>query len=219
MAASSDSVRGRGRPRSAGAGKAILDATRALLEAGGYEAVTMEGVAARAGVGKTTVYRRYANRAELVIDAVVDVLAAAVPGEDRGSLRADLEAVVEGLTGSLGAPVLTGVLLRLLTEALHDPDTRRAIEERMLARRREVVAALLARATARGELPRPVDPDTVMDLVAGPLLQRLARGGQVDDAFRRQLVDVVVTGLTAPAAAIPRAVTVSAASAPARRRR
>jgi len=185
-----------GRPRSAAADDAILGAARSLLEAGGYEAVTMEAVAARAGVGKTTVYRRYANRAELVADAVMDLLAAVVPAADQGSLRADLEFVLGGLTGPASGR-MADVMLRLATESLADERTREILNERLLIHRRAVVAGIVERARERGELTHPVDPDTVIDLIGGALLFRAARrGGTVDDPFRRHLLDVVVAGLT-----------------------
>ena len=184
-----------GRPRSADAHAAILDAARALLESGGYDAVTIEAVAARAGVGKATVYRRYGSRAELVADAVVEVLARVVPEKDRGSLRADLNAVLAGLTGPL-APRTADVMLHLATEALHDGDARRILNEQLLASRRAVAAGLLERAVARGELAHPIDPDTLLDLIGGALLFRAARkGGYVDNTFRRELLDVLVAGL------------------------
>jgi AcrR family transcriptional regulator len=185
-----------GRPRSTEADDAILAAARALLEDGGYEAVTMEAVAARARVGKTTVYRRYGNRAELVADATMGVLAAAVPAVDRGSLRADLAFVLGGLTGPT-SPRLADVVLRLATESMADERTRAILNDRLLAHRRAVVTGILDRARARGEVARPVEPDTVIDLIAGALLLRAARrGGPVDDPFRQTLLDVVVAGLT-----------------------
>ena len=193
-----------GRPRSADAHAAILAAARALLEEGGYEAVTMEAVAARAGVGKATVYRRYANRPELVADAVMDVLAGAVPGKDRGSLRADLKSTIEGLTGP-HAPRTADVFLRLATEALHDESVRRIFNDELLAARRAVAAGLLDRAGARGEMTRPIDPDTLLDLVGGALLFRAARrGGHVDARFRRELLDLLVAGLSSPAPIQPK---------------
>jgi AcrR family transcriptional regulator len=156
----------------------------------------MEAVAARAGVGKATVYRRYANRSALVADAVMDVLAGAVPGRDRGSLRADLKSTLEGLTGS-HAPRTAEVLLRLATEALHDESVRRIFNDELMAARRAVAADLLERARDRGELTRPVDPDTLLDLVGGALLFRAARrGGDVDTRFRRELLDLLVAGLS-----------------------
>ena len=188
-----------GRPRSPEADDAILIAARSLLEAGGYEAVTMEAVAAQAGVGKTTVYRRYGNRAELVADAVMGVLATVVPAVDRGSLRADLESVLTGLTGP-ASPIMADVMLRLATESLGDERTREILNDRLLAHRHAVVAGILDRAKARGELSGQVDPDTVIDLIGGALLFRAARrGGRVDDTFRQHLLQVMVTGLTAPA--------------------
>ena len=187
-----------GRPRSVQVDDAILAAARSLLETGGYETVTMEAVAARAGVGKTTVYRRYGNRAELVADAVIGVLAAVVPPIDRGSLRADLEFVLAGLTGPASRVMADG-MLRLATESLGDDRTRAILNDRLLAHRHAVVAGIVHRAQARGELSRPVDPDTIIDLIGGALLFRAARrGGRVDDTFRQHLLEVVVTGLTAP---------------------
>lgn len=187
-----------GRPRSAGAGAAILAAARELLGEGGFEAVTMEGVAARAGVAKTTVYRRYPNRTGLIAAAVFEVLGTVVPGDDRGSLRADLAGVLDGLYLQ-NTPLMTEVFLRLLTEALRDGPTRQAVDEHLLGPRRQVAAALLGRAAERGELVRPCRPDTLIELVGGGLIFRAAmHGGRLDQAFLDEVLGLLVAGLTNP---------------------
>jgi AcrR family transcriptional regulator len=179
----------------------------------------MEAVAARAGVGKATVYRRYGSRFELVADAVAEVLARVVPEKDRGSLRADLNAVLAGLTGPL-APRTADVMLHLATEALHDGDARLIWNEQLLASRRAAAAGLLERAGARGELAQPVDPDTLLDLIGGALLFRAARkGGHVDNAFRRELLDVLVAGLASSTPIHPKRRRPAAAPAPKREER
>jgi AcrR family transcriptional regulator len=189
---------GRGRPRSSAADEAILGATRALLAEGGYDAVTMEAVAARAGVGKTTVYRRHSTRAGLVATALTASLLRTMPEVDFGSLRADLEGVVAGYTLHL-TPQMTDVSLRFATEALHDSDARRVLNDEVMAERRSHAEGVLTRAAARGELARHVSADTMLDLIGGAVLLRSARnGGPVDEEFRTQLLSIVVAGLMAP---------------------
>lgn len=189
---------GRGRPRSSAADAAILGATLALLFEGGYNAVTMEAVALRAGVGKTTVYRRHSSRAGLVAAALTASISSTMPDLDRGSLRADLQGVLAGYTEYL-SPQFTDVSLRLATEALHDSEARRALNEDLMADRRAHAEGVLTRAAARGELAREVDADTMLDLIGGAVLLRSARsGGPVDDSFCRQLLDLVVAGLMTP---------------------
>ena len=198
----------RGRPRSTTADAAILNSTYILLATGGYDAVSMEAVAAHAGVGKATVYRRYTCRAELVAATVQASLEAANLEADRGSLRRELQVLIDGYSGHLGA-VMAEVSLRLVAEAVRDERARAAVEA-LVGARREGAAAILARAATRGELLQIVDPDTLLDLIGGGVLVHCARhGGEVSAAFAEQLLDLIVTGLTSPAAprVVPRAAT------------
>src|SRR5512142_1481611 len=122
----------RGRPRSAEADRAILTATADLLAERGLAAMSIEEVAARAGVGKTTIYRRWPSKGLLALDAFVISFRAEQPLPDTGSLRGDLlsalRAWVRATTQTPMGPMLTG----LIAEAQHDPERRGAWRDRGL---------------------------------------------------------------------------------------
>src|SRR4051794_29573488 len=115
----SDGTRRPGRPRSEAARQAILKATHDELLERGFGGLTMEGIAARAGVGKQTIYRWWRSKAEVALDALLDVAAESIPIPDEGGLEADLAAFLRrtfGMQDSEG-PILKGVL----AQALLDP--------------------------------------------------------------------------------------------------
>src|SRR5207237_7493031 len=123
-----------GRPRDPSCDAAITKATLEAFEAGGYAGVTMEGVAAKAGVGKTTVYRRYANKADLLVDAVrcgARIDDEALP--DTGDLRADLVAMIRPLLERLRGPE-GGLLVRFASERVRNPDLAAAFDRVVVGR-------------------------------------------------------------------------------------
>jgi AcrR family transcriptional regulator len=186
-----------GRPRSARADQAIRDATRKLLAEQGYAAVTMEGVAARAAVAKTTLYRRWTSKAELVADAVAEFLEA-VPVTDQGSLRADVTAVVDTVADLFGRPLVRVAYLNLVAEAARDDTLRRRLNHAIRDRFREAVRAGRDRAVARGELADGTDVGLVYDVLAGVLLHRMfVLDEPADTNFRQLLVDFTLAGLGA----------------------
>lgn len=201
MVAESRVTQGRpalGRPRSARADQAIRDATRKLLAEQGYAAVTMEGVAARAEVAKTTLYRRWASKAELVADAVAEFLEA-VPVADQGSLRADVTAVVDTVAELFSRPLVRVAYLNLVAEAARDDTLRRRLNHAIRDRFREAVRVGRDRAVDRGELAEGTDVGLVYDVLAGVLLHRMFVLDEPADAnFRQLLVDFTLAGLGAP---------------------
>jgi AcrR family transcriptional regulator len=213
--ASSD-TKGRGRPRSEPARRAILAAVQALVEKGGYEAATIEAVAERSGVAKTTIYRWWPNRAALVVDLLVEVASRAAPptgaGEPLAELRHALQLVgraAEGLSGRL--------LIALLGEAEHDPDIRTALRDRLFRPRRKATAAAIKRAQDDGLLRRDISPLAAGDLLYGPMFYRkFIRFEPVTRGFVDQAFECVLTGLQGPVA---RAGADGARRARARRRR
>src|SRR5207244_13402292 len=124
--------RGPGRPRSAEADQAILGATISLLAEGGYDALTMEKVAARAGVGKATVYRRWGSKVELAVDALKASLAD-VEVHATGSLRDDLTSYVRSLTTWLRERTGGQVLAGLSAEIQHNPELAEAMRRNLVA--------------------------------------------------------------------------------------
>ena len=189
----------RGRPRSAEADRAILSATADLLAERGLAAMSIEEVAARAGVGKTTIYRRWPSKGLLALDAFVISFRAEQPQPDTGSLRGDLlsalHAWVRAVTQTAMGPMLTG----LIAEAQHDPELRGAWRDRVLEPMRTQHRVMLDRAIERGEIPASVDRDVVLDLFFGAAEHRLLLGHlPMTGDFIAEVVDMILTGIAGP---------------------
>jgi AcrR family transcriptional regulator len=188
----------RGRPRSAEADRAILNATVDLLASRGLAAMSIEEVAARAGVGKATIYRRWPSKGLLALDAFVAVFAEQQPLPDTGTLRGDLIAAltlwVRAVTQTPVGRMLTG----LIAEAQHDDELRAAWRDRVLEPLRSQHRIMLDRAIARGEIPATVDQEVVLDLFFGAAQHRLLLGHlPLTDEFIREVVDVILNGIMA----------------------
>jgi AcrR family transcriptional regulator len=190
-----------GRPRSARAHQAILAAALALLAEEGFEAMSMEGVAARAGVGKSTIYRRWASKEELLIEAVSSIHAEA-PIVDTGNIRDDLLALARA--GLQGGPrsALQRLFPRLLSEAATNSPLIDVFLERVMVPRFQLLTDLVERAKSRGELRADLDPTLVIDLFVGAFTLRLLVTGRLSPPgpnFAEEVVDVVLRGIAAPA--------------------
>jgi AcrR family transcriptional regulator len=186
----------RGRPRSQEADRAILAATADLLASRGLAAMSIEEVAARAGVGKATIYRRWPSKGLLALDAFVASFQAQQPLPDTGTLRGDLIAAltlwVRAVTETAMGPLLTG----LIAEAQHDPSLRAAWRERVLEPLRSQHRIMLDRAIARGEIAATVDREVVLDLFFGAAQHRLLLGHlPLTGDFIAEVVDVILNGI------------------------
>ena len=195
-AESADPGTQRGRPRSAEADRAILTATVELLADRGLAAMSIEEVAARAGVGKTTIYRRWPSKGLLALDAFVTSFREEQPLPDTGTLRGDLvaalQAWVRAVTQTPMGPMLTG----LIAAAQYDPELRGAWRDRVLEPLRTQHRIMLDRAIARGEIPADVDREVVLDLFFGAAEHRLLLGHlPMSDDFIASVVDVILTGI------------------------
>ena len=191
----------RGRPRSAACDEAIVDAALCVFADDGYDGLTMEAVAARAGVGKATLYRRYPGKAELIFRAVSCLTASEVPDADTGSLRGDLTLVAGNLVHLLTATV-AGQCVSQLVAALPRSSALRREHRRFLADRRAVSRRAIERAIARDEVPPDTDPDLVTDLVVGPIFYRhLVSRAPLDGDYADRVVDAATATLGRPAAA------------------
>jgi AcrR family transcriptional regulator len=195
-AGGSGTVPGRGRPRSVEADRAILAATVDLLASRGLAAMSIEEIAARAGVGKATIYRRWPSKGLLALDAFVTVFREQQPLPDTGTLRGDLVAAltawVQAVTRTSMGPMLTG----LIAEAQHDHDLRAAWRDRVLEPLRSQNRIMLDRAIARGEIPATVDREVVLDLFFGAAQHRLLLGHlPLTDEFIGEVVDMILNGI------------------------
>jgi AcrR family transcriptional regulator len=167
-----DTPRPRGRPRRADARPAIIEATLELLAERGFQAATMEAIAARAGVGKNTIYRRWCSKEELVADAIHDLSAEldVLEGEDiHAVLLHQVHEVIRLFADPLGGRILPG----LLGELHSNPEFAAAWGERVVRPRRQAIDELLRQAIERGELRQGVDPDLIADLLVSPPFVRV----------------------------------------------
>jgi AcrR family transcriptional regulator len=182
-----------GRPRSEEAHRAILDATLELLAEVGFSALTVEGVATRAGVGKATIYRRWTSKLPLVVEAFGQL--PALEEVDTGDLASDLERMLRSYLELFHKTPLGTVLPSLVGERAHDPELASLLEPVLKGRRQPLVHAL-ERAVARGELARDLDLELAADLVVGPIAVRLFfTGRRIDPKIVGPLVDLALRGL------------------------
>jgi AcrR family transcriptional regulator len=182
-----------GRKRSEETRLAILIAALELVAEVGYAGLTIEGIAARSGAGKQTVYRWWPSKADVVLDALSTKADLHIPIPDEGSFAADLRAFLTA-TFALGRRRrIAHVLRALMAQAQLDAEFGRRFRSTFLRRRRDALAVLLDRARDRGDLPAGLSPDTAADIVFGVLWYRLLATGRPLD---RRLVEELVSTLT-----------------------
>lgn len=183
-----------GRPRDAAVERAVVEATLAVVREVGFAGFTVDAVAARAGVSKATIYRRWRHKEQLGLDAAA-TLVREYRAPDTCSVPDDLVAVGVALVRFTKGTAAEWLVPELVAAAARDPEVRRLLRDLSAARRRTMLA-IVERAVARGELPPGTDPDTVVDGVAGPLFYRLfMTGAPVDDAVVARVVDTVLDGV------------------------
>ena len=179
-----------GRPRSAEADRAILDATVELLYSDGYAGMSMEAVAEAAGVGKTTVYRRYRDKADLVTAAI-----AAMRGidemPDSGDTRADVLEMLQRVVRSKERVQSMRLLGTLWAEEERNPDLVRLFRERVIKPRRAMIIDVLRRGQDRGELRDDFDPALVTEMMVGAHFARQFNGRPFPRDWAEQIVATI----------------------------
>jgi len=183
----------------------ILDATLELLLEVGYDRVTMDAVALRSRASKATLYRRWAGKPSLVVDAMVRAKQApSVEEHDTGSLRGDLVSTFCGAHG-MSDGAATGLLGSVITALASDPEFAALFRETFIAPKVEVSQSIYARAVERGEIRPDLDIDIIAPALAGILLHRSFVLGVVpDDAAVQRVIDhVILPAVGHPAAAAP----------------
>lgn len=185
-----------GRPRSETARQAILAAALELIGEVGYASLTIEGIAARAGVGKQTIYRWWPSKADVLLDAGVTKAELYVPVTDHGSYAADLRAFLAASYELANKPHLAHVLRALMAQAQIDPAFGERFRVAFLQRRRDALRVVVDRARRRGDLPPHPADDVVADIVFGTIWYRVM-------ATRRQLDTSLVDSLVATLAPSP----------------
>lgn len=166
----------RGRPRDPSRDEAIIDSAIDLLVRDGYDRLSMENVAAEAGVGKATVYRRWSNKAELVIDAMA-TLKPAIDTIDKGTLEGDIELMVAA-SCSPHTQRLQQVMVSICSALPREPELLHAFKTRFTEPRIARITEMLERARSRGELGPDVDVPMAASLVPSLMLQRALMTGQ-----------------------------------------
>lgn len=166
-----------GRPRSAEADEAILQAALELMAADGYRALTMEKVRERSGVGKATIYRRYSSKEELVRAAIIHLNSDIPLPEDTGSIQGDFAATAAIVLREAAQTGALALLPRLISEVVGEPEMHKLFYEHLVEPRRRVVRGIIERAKARGEIREDVDPALATDLMVGPFIYRVIMAG------------------------------------------
>jgi AcrR family transcriptional regulator len=194
-AISIDSPRSAGRPRSAEADRAILATTLRLLVEQGYDAMSIESVAAAAGVGKTTIYRRYLNKRELVVAAVLSIADTLDLPPDSGSVRTDLLAVMHQAFGIFHNGFAFSMMGTLLVKERDDPELIDLFRRKVILPRMEIMGQVFRRAIDRGEVRGDISVPLVVQLLAGALFARHISGYPEDEVWIRELIDTVLQGI------------------------
>ena len=172
---------------------AILDAALAALKEHGYDATNMNDIAARAGVGKAAIYRRWSSKAALMADVLIhwrpDLLELATP--DTGSLTGDFEVLVTRVRRNDDSLVSNELILRVAVASSNDPELSAALDDLMLQRGKRVMSGILHNAVVRGEIPDR-DWSLVAEVTTAMGLMRVVRGQRVDASFVQEVIDTLV---------------------------
>jgi AcrR family transcriptional regulator len=188
----------KGRPRDERIDEDITAAALELLSTEGFDRFSVEAVAARAGVAKTTVYRRFPTRNDLIVGALVrlnDELPAPPPV---GPVRERLIGVLNGIRRRTRESVRGRILIQVASEGLRDPALADLVHQRVLAPRRQVLRDVIADGIASGELRADVEVDTVVPVLVGPMLYLgMWSGSTITQGVTvESVVDLVLSGLT-----------------------
>lgn len=172
---------------------AILNAALAELREHGYSQTNMNDIAARAGVGKAAIYRRWSSKAALMADALVywrpDLLTDDAP--NTGSLKGDLDAIVERTARNDDTLISNELMLRVALEAMRDPELASVLDELMVFKGRRLMTTILDQAIQRGEASEQ-DWSLVADVLTAMALMRVISGQALDAAYVRDVIDALI---------------------------
>ena len=186
-----------GRPRSDEAHRAILDATRELLIEEGFTRLRLEHVAARAGVGKSTIYRRWRSKEALTLDLVLELAAPHLEIVDVGDTRAELLSATLNSLQSIIASPFGPVIRAMLSQIAGNPIIGDPFRSSVVARRRAEIGHVIERGIARGDLRPDADATIATELLVGPVYFRLAFGGVLDREFAERISGAVFEAFAA----------------------
>jgi AcrR family transcriptional regulator len=175
--------------------RTVLSAAFDELVANGFDGATVAGVAKRSGVHETTVYRRWATRENLLVAALLDRSADAIPTPDTGSTREDLLAIVREVIAYVRSPAGMAVMRAAM---LPVDDAYAGARQAFWARRLGALSPVATRGIERGDLRADIDAQLLLEMLVAPIHGRLLlSGGPIDDGFAERLVDQVLTGVAA----------------------
>lgn len=184
-----------GRPRSVQADRAIINATLEVFAESGAEGLCIEKVAAKAGVGKATIYRRWPGKEDLLLDAI-GALRSPLPKPKGESVREDLAALVDAIGKESSDPRRVRQFALLLGEGAAYPRLLERYVETVVEPRREVVRGVIKRGVATGELREETNVEAAVDMLTGAVLARPRAGrDRADRGYARRVVDELLTGL------------------------
>jgi AcrR family transcriptional regulator len=184
-----------GRPRDVRADRAIREATLELIAKHGVYEFRTEDVAARAGVGKGAIYRRYRSKDELVTAAIAALVAEEIAVPDTGSTREDLLLLMREAVELYRRPLARRLMPNLIGAIAQKPELAKAVRDGFLAGRREALSEVLQRGVERGDLRPDLDVELALDVLGGPLFYRLlVTGGPLDQELVEGVADLILRG-------------------------
>jgi AcrR family transcriptional regulator len=191
-----DQAPARGRPRSERSRRAILNAAAKLLTERGYADITIEGVAAEAGVGKTTIYRWWSTKADIYVDLYSELALKIVPPPDTGDYRRDLVILVQGAYKLYRRTAAGLALAGIVAEAQSNAVVSKMVRTEFAPSRRQVIMTILQHGVRRGEIAPDVDLDIVCELIAAAVWFSLLVGNRPLTSRRaEQLVNAIIAGV------------------------
>ena len=185
------------RPRSERARTAILSATRDLVSEVGYEQMSVEGIAARAHVGKQTIYRWWKSKSAILAECVLEGLI--LPSRDlpanTGNLREDLRVWFRGALQDLGDPANASLLRGLVSASADDPELAAVLYDRLTGPQEASMAARLHEAEASGEIGSALTSTAVIEMLFGTIVYRILSRLDVGTELADGLIDTLFDGL------------------------
>jgi len=172
----------------------MLDSALTLLIQDGFADLHLEHVAAHAGVGKATIYRRWPSKEALALDLLMQLAAPHIAIEDVGDTRAELLAAVTNAMRAITDTPFGPVIRALLSQIAVDPALGDPFRASVVQARRQEVSRVIARGVSRGDLRRDADADIATDLLVGPVYFRLMFGGELNQDFAERVVESVQRG-------------------------
>jgi AcrR family transcriptional regulator len=171
---------------------AVLHAADDLLVERGFGGVTIEGIAARAGVAKQTIYRWWTSKADILLDTLVEDAGRQLIIPDRGSAVENTRRYLQSLARFVTRDPAGRVLLALIGEAQHDPEMARTFHQRYLDPQRRREREMLEQGVRSGELSDGLDVDATLDALCGPILYRALTGARIPRQFVDGLIDTAL---------------------------